>query len=272
MVNVLPKEAQETVRKGGYYTVSPQKGFRVIGINNNDCYTFNFWLLFDPSYLKKQLQWLQDTLFEAERVGEYVHILAHIPSGSGSCHYTWSREFTRIVDRYHNTISGIFNGHTHKDHFQVYYSKSKPSVPVNVAWNGGSITPYSNVNPNYRVYGVEPKTYQIVHHETWITNLTLANLHPDKSPEWVKEYTFAEAYGAEDLSPAGLDQLLHKFASNKTLLKKYWTYKFKLGDPTLKAGCGDNCLKNHLCDMATTQGNDLAKCDELLKVFAEKNE
>jgi sphingomyelin phosphodiesterase len=58
----------------------------------------------NPKDQDHQLQWLVDTLFEAEKNEEKVHILGHIPSGS--CMRTWSREFHRIVDRFvnHNDI------------------------------------------------------------------------------------------------------------------------------------------------------------------------
>lgn len=151
----LPEETRETIRKGGYYTVVPREGFRVIALNNNDCYTFNWWLFYDPGYLVEQLQWLQDTLKIAEEAGEHVHILAHIPSGAGSCFKTWSLEYTRIIERYRNVISGIFNGHTHVDELNIFYSDKK-NFAVNVGWNGGSLTPYSYINPNYRIYSCDP--------------------------------------------------------------------------------------------------------------------
>lgn len=40
----LPEETKETILKGGYYTVSPNPGFRIIAINSNICFTYN-WLV-----------------------------------------------------------------------------------------------------------------------------------------------------------------------------------------------------------------------------------
>lgn len=111
----LPSEARITIEEDGFYTVLVQEGLRIIAINNNDCYTYNFWLLYNASYPAKQLQWLHDTLLEAENNNEKVHILAHIPSGEGGCYNTWAREYRRIVDRFWDTISAQFNGHTHRD-------------------------------------------------------------------------------------------------------------------------------------------------------------
>lgn len=155
----LPVATQNTIRAGGYYSVLARPGLRVIALNNNDCYTYNWWILYDPLYLSNQLNWLSTQLQAAEAAGEKVHILAHIPAGEGSCFSTWSREFRRLIDRYWNTISAQFNGHTHRDEFNVYYHSNNPSIAVNVGFNGGSATTYSDVNPNYRVYTVDSNHY-----------------------------------------------------------------------------------------------------------------
>lgn len=155
----LPEQARTTVRRFGYYTIKVRDGFRVVGLNNNDGYTFNWWLMYDSSYASNQLQWLHDTLLQAERDNEKVHILAHIPSGSADCFVTWSREYNRIVNRFYKTISGQFNGHSHRDELEIFYATENPTKAINIAWNGGSATPYSHVNANYRLYNVEPQSY-----------------------------------------------------------------------------------------------------------------
>jgi hypothetical protein len=57
------------------------------------------WLIYNPKDQDGQLQWLADTLLQAESAGEKVHILGHIPSGDSSCLRTWSREFHKIIER-----------------------------------------------------------------------------------------------------------------------------------------------------------------------------
>lgn len=39
----LPEEARETMRYGGYYTILVKPGFRVIALNNNVAYSFNWY-------------------------------------------------------------------------------------------------------------------------------------------------------------------------------------------------------------------------------------
>jgi len=38
----LPESTRFTILQGGFYTVSPKKGFRIIALNNNVCYCYNW--------------------------------------------------------------------------------------------------------------------------------------------------------------------------------------------------------------------------------------
>lgn len=106
-----------------------------------------------------QLQWLSDTLAQAEKAGEIVHILSHVPTGDDTCLIKWSHEYNKIINRFHQIIAVQFNGHTHFDEFNVFYSEEDIKKPINVVYNGGSVTPYSKLNPNYRIYTVNPTNY-----------------------------------------------------------------------------------------------------------------
>lgn len=154
----LPVDTKPTIQQGGFYTVLIRPGFRVIALNNNDCNTDNFWLAYEPEYLSIQLQWLHDILLKSEKYYEKVHILMHTPSGGNGCWKIWAREFRRIVDRFWNIISGIFTGHSHKDDFNVFYDRKSSMFAINLAWNGGSTTTITNINPNYKLYAIETKS------------------------------------------------------------------------------------------------------------------
>lgn len=216
----LPESALETVRIGGYYSVLARPGLRVIGTNINECSTYNWWILYETSFLGNQLQWLHDTLLAAEQANEKVHILAHMPSGDYTCLKFYGREYRRIVDRFWNVISGQFVGHTHEDEFNIYYSRDDPKKALNVAWNAGCTTTYNDLNPNYRIHTVDPETFQVNGHETWIYNLTQANLTPENDPAWYKEYDFLQEYGISDLSPASLDAMAEAMARDPAKLKR----------------------------------------------------
>ncbi|XP_071451895.1 sphingomyelin phosphodiesterase-like [Hetaerina americana] len=266
----LSEEARATVRKGGFYTALAKPGLRIIGLNNMDCYVFNWWVMYNPSDQDGQLHWLAETLWEAEKNGEKVHILSHVPSGSPDCYKVWSREYRRIINRFENTVVAQFTGHTHREELHLYYDEEEPTRPTALSFCGGSGTSFTNVNPNYRVYyidgvGEEP-SWGVIDYESWIYNLTAASHQPaTQKPDWFKLYTFREAFGVDNITTSSIHELTHKMLDNEDLLKTYFRYYVSEGDPFLAQGCDEKCLKGLLCEIVTSQPNDPTQCNQLVK-------
>lgn len=59
------------------------------------------------------------------------------------------------VRRYESTISAQFFGHTHFDEFELFYDPDDLNRPVNVAYMGPSVTPYTGLNPGYKIYYID---------------------------------------------------------------------------------------------------------------------
>uniref|UniRef100_A0A6P7FSC4 Sphingomyelin phosphodiesterase 1-like n=1 Tax=Diabrotica virgifera virgifera TaxID=50390 RepID=A0A6P7FSC4_DIAVI len=152
----LPESALKTVRRQGYYAYSVSDKLKIIGLNNNLCFSFNWWLLLDTEYMKEQLQFLILELEESEKKKQFVHILAHISVGNQECIEPWEISYNKIVQRYAHIIKGQFVGHTHTDELKIFYDKDKK--PINMAFNGASLTSYVQYNPNYKILHVDPDT------------------------------------------------------------------------------------------------------------------
>ncbi|XP_030921213.1 sphingomyelin phosphodiesterase [Geospiza fortis] len=84
-------------RAGGFYTAQVWPGLRLVSLNMNFCSQANFWLLINATDPAGQLQWLMGVLADAERDGEKVHIIGHIPPAH--CLRSWSWNYYRIVSR-----------------------------------------------------------------------------------------------------------------------------------------------------------------------------
>ena len=52
-------------------------------------------------------------------------------------------------------MTGLFYGHTHKDHFQLFFDPDDPDRVFDIAYIAQSQTTYSNMNPGYRIYTIE---------------------------------------------------------------------------------------------------------------------
>lgn len=179
------------------------------------------WLLYGAEEMISQLEWLRDTLVLAEKAGEKVHILGHVPPNTASCIRAWNREYDKLIRQFAHIISGQFTGHTHSDEIVLLYSTDDVPVPINIAWGGGSGTSFVGLNSNYRVYTIESDTFEVIDQETYIFNLTDANLAQGQPPKWFKEYSFRDAFGVNDLSPYSLSKLVNStFRHDRRLLHK----------------------------------------------------
>ncbi|KAF2878765.1 hypothetical protein ILUMI_27406 [Ignelater luminosus] len=263
----LPPETRDTILKGGYYTVLVRPGFRIIALNSNVCFTFNWWLVYDDVDPYDQLVWLVQVLLEAERNNETVHILSHVPSGDDTCLQNWGREYARIVNRFSDIIAAQFNGHTHKDENVIYFDHANPHRAISVAFNGASLTPYHDANPNYVIYHVDSQTYEVLDYDMWIFNLTDANLTPNQVPTWYKLYSFKSAYGVDSLKPNAMAKLARDIAGNRSLAEQYFRYKFRDGDAALQKGCDDKCHLSNICYMVTSYHGQTLHCDYLTEIW-----
>lgn len=233
--DVLTQESQVTFREAGYYTQLHKPGFRIIVLNTNFCYTLNFWLLHSPQDPEGQLQWLSSTLYAAEQNNELVWILGHVPPGGDNCWFFWGQKYNQLINRFENIIRGQFYGHTHNDELKVFFDMtSDPPRPTGNLYITTSVTPYSYINPGYKVFyadGVQgannqPRpSWEILDHEAYIYNVTDANLNgASQVPPLFREYSAKEEYGLKSFRPNDLYDLVVRMALDDNLFQKYYRY------------------------------------------------
>ncbi|XP_059484531.1 sphingomyelin phosphodiesterase-like [Neocloeon triangulifer] len=260
--------ARETILKGGFYSYQVNPGLKVIGLNNIFCYNYNWWLLYENEDPAGQLIWFAQELLASEQQNQKVHVLAHIPSSS-DCMPNWQKEYLRILDRFENTIVAMFHGHTHNEHFNIYYDPNNRTRATGVGFIGGSGTAFSNVNPNYRIYTIDGdyqgSSYRVLDHETWSFNLTEANLNgPDVPPTWTQLYSFKDAFGLSSLLPQDLDAFVSRLANDANLQDLYYRLYWTAGDPSLAATCDVACRRNLVCEIVRNLQGDDSKCADFL--------
>lgn len=97
-----------------------------------------------------------------------------MPPGSHDAFVDQSNYANQIFRRYSDTIAAQFYGHTHSDNFAVGYSdySDRSAATANgVAFIGGSLTPKSG-NPVFRIYDVDPDTYEVMDFRTYTSEFT----------------------------------------------------------------------------------------------------
>ncbi|XP_050417111.1 sphingomyelin phosphodiesterase [Patella vulgata] len=255
----LPNSTIATIKQGGFYEVSPYPGYRIISINTNYCNNQNWWLLLNTTDPAGQLQWLIGALQQAEDNHEKVHIIGHIPPGISDCLRAWSWNYYKIVNRYESTIVGQFFGHTHGDHFEVFYDEKDFKRPTGVAYICPSVTTFPQLNPAFRIYTIDGNytgsSWAVLDHETYIMNLTSANLY--NKPEWKLEYSAKKDYGMPSLFPVDWNNLIDKMSTNNTLLYQFYRYYYKL---RTDGSCDETCRKRVLCSLRSARSRDKNFC------------
>lgn len=103
-----PAEVKEI---GAYSVKYPNSNLRIISVSTNMWYTLNFWLYKnvkrDPS---DHLQWLVGELDKAEKAGERVYLVGHMPMGTPDAIHDGSNYFDQVINRYKSSIAGMFFG------------------------------------------------------------------------------------------------------------------------------------------------------------------
>ena len=103
--------------------------------------------------------------------------MSHIPPGNSDCWTIFSREYTKLTNRYESTIAAQFFGHTHNEELKIFYDGEGPSArPTNVAFIGGSLTTYSDTNPGYRIYTVDGERPDSTFVNTYSRTMILATV------------------------------------------------------------------------------------------------
>ncbi|ODM96222.1 Sphingomyelin phosphodiesterase [Orchesella cincta] len=264
----IPKESIHNFLHAGFYDVEVDHYFRVIVLNTNLCYGYNFWQSFEPRDPSGQLRWLARELQRSEDIGQFVHILGHVAPSEADCFTVWSQNFYDIINRYSSIVKAQFYGHTHFDEFRLYYHNYNRSQAISPVWIGASLTPYTNLNPGYKIFTIDgargaESTWNIIDHETWIYNLTDANLNPHLPPRWYKLYQATEAFEIPDMSPESLNNFVQRMSSNITAFNTYYRLYHKATDAALDEGCDNLCRKRILCGIVTPHYGEHKMCLQL---------
>lgn len=258
--------ASKAAQIGAYSTKYPNGNLRVISLNTNLYYRGNFWLfqkkmLRDPS---GQIDWLVEELHAAEKAGERVYIIGHMPLGDRNAFHDQSNYLNQIVNRYSATIAAMFFGHTHRDHFQITYSEAPNNTFSNAlltSYVGPSLTPTSGM-PSFRVYDVDPVTFAVIDITTYSADMT-SPTYQTQGPVWKKYYSAKETYGPltnppmtnskAELSAAFWHNITEVFEKNQTAFDDYM---LRLSRGWVQPECTDECRTTQICMLRAARSQD----------------
>mmetsp|Transcript_17378 Transcript_17378/g.51931 ORF Transcript_17378/g.51931 Transcript_17378/m.51931 type:complete len:580 (+) Transcript_17378:28-1767(+) len=261
----LPTSAQETLRRGGFYTAHVQDNLHVVALNLNYGMYGNWWLLINDTDPADQLHWLAETLLDLETRGQQVLLIGHQPPNDPNPAFSWA--LYDLVNRFESTIVAQFYGHTHTDSFRIFFDSVTPTIDgslpraTNVAYVSPSITPYTLMNPGYRVFelATNHSTSLLTESFTYVLDLELANrAGTPQPPAWQLEYAAMSAYSLPDLSPASWANLTERMRNDDQLFQQFYSYYRKSFAGA--SACVGSCQRSMICELREARSNDTTFC------------
>lgn len=263
--------------QGRYSTLVPEyPTLRIISIDTNLYYKYNLWAYVEPIQEdpKGQLAWLIKELKHAERKGQFVYIIGHMPMGDTDAILHNSRAFDEIVNRFSRTIRAMFFGHTHLDHFQITYKNytRRGYRDANVvSFISPALTPLEG-NPAFKIYNVDDLTFGVCDITSYYTDLSDATFQQE--PVWRKLYSARKTFSNRNLNwrlrlyPELHGGIWHNlterwYNESNGEFDKYWKYKTRLYNVP---ECDEECRKREICNLRAASAE--ANCSP--KTIADK--
>ena len=248
----LGADSIATFKQNGFYShYITEKNLRIIGLHTQACNNQNWYFFSDPTDPGNMLEWFRNELQIAENLNQSVYILGHI-GPSMSCLPEWSIRYKALIDRYSYNIRGQFFGHAHCEDFKVSKSFLDNST-VSLTFIPGSLTTYSYLFPEFRVYEVDTDTNLPVDYHQYRLNLTKYNALGNTTEEVVFDnvYNFTDEYNLPDMSFKSFDLLMESLKTDLNTIKKF-VFNEGQGSPaaqrsadgaSLASGLGEYCNK-----------------------------
>jgi sphingomyelin phosphodiesterase acid-like 3 len=230
LLNSLPdqQEFMNTFQAGGYYSLDLfEKQLKVISLNTIMC---SGLILQDYSVqVGVQFTWLSAQLAAAQRAGQKVWIVMHVPPGiyisgvtesSGQLtgvammwYDEYQTSFLNILAAHPGLVSFALAGHTHMDEYRIL----SPECVLEVT---PGISPVFGNDPSYKIFTVDNSTFAPVDYQSIKYSLPTA---PNSFSDY---YQFTQAYSMPSCSTASLTKLFPDLATNNAIQALFRSYYY----------------------------------------------
>lgn len=227
-------------KQGGYYSLALPGGHktRVIGVNSI-FFSVNYQdpgetkVGYDPA--ERELDWLEAQLDAAQKAGEQVWLLCHIPPGinvyntvhdpantlkrmteaAGFWQADYAERFISLLRGYDATIAATLSGHTHMDDFRLVFSDREAIVPGSFIHINPAVSPQFGNNPAFKVLTVDDGNLDMADARTYWLDPTQAD------PSWALGYDFNQAYGRDGLNAHTLNWVRNRMSYDAGVADTY---------------------------------------------------
>jgi sphingomyelin phosphodiesterase acid-like 3 len=235
----LPAAQRQHVLKvfatGGYYSVAmaaPMRDTRLIVVNDIFLST-NYSTCAgkaDPAATTAEMAWLREQLAQAERLGQRVWVMGHIPPGidpyatvagmkdvcmgAAPALFLASEKLADLLAENAGVIRlGIF-AHTHMDEVRLLepmesgpHASPERAVAIKLV---PSISPVDGNNPSFLVARINPASAMLQDYQ-----VIAASNQTGIGTTWSQEYDFAQAYHQAEFSAATVEEMIAEFQGDR---------------------------------------------------------
>ena len=243
---------------------------RIICLNTESAYGFNFYVTGELNDPGQQFEWLESLLKKMEKDGEIAIIIGHHSPGFNDFVYPWASRLRALYDRYQHIIRLSLFGHTHYEEFHVVRSivDNKPIGTMHVS---PSFTPWQNQNPSIRVITLDAETKLPIKIETRTLDLSKAN-SDDNFAKFLLDHEFAQEYGIQNLSPSSVSELADRINTDEETAIKYKANMFANGKGAeeVKAnGWNEKCRRMTSCRVSSSVARDQRHCMKITDIDSD---
>ena len=140
--------------------------------------------------------WLENVLADAEKNGEIVHIMDHIPIGHDQHTTQCAWRLKILLERYQNIIRGYFSGHSHSEYMTIvkeYTNQSKPNI---IDYITSGLTTYSSYNPSFRIFEIDSVDFYVEDFIQYRFDLEKSNFY--KKDFWYISYKGTDLFNVSN--------------------------------------------------------------------------
>ena len=218
------EEALSSFRKFGYYTTLYKNSefnsskLRIVAMNCLLCDTWNHNLIKgNHDAAKEEFIWLEKVLGDAEKNGEFVYILEHIPINGNFYLTECGLRLKALIDRYSYNVRAVFSGHTHNDDVVPIYEYFEPRPLISINYVAPSFTTNHYTFPSFRYYLLETSTFNVVDYYQYRLNVTEAN--KNGFANWTLAYKATEFFNVTSMSQ--IEDVFKYKVDEKYIIKRY---------------------------------------------------
>ena len=241
---------RDTFADSGYYVVTlPDNDDHEIIVLNTVLFTDRIHNAATREAALKQLEWLHQTLLEAQQLHMKVILAFHIPIGidvfatiknkfdiKEFWQPIYTKKFEAELKQFSDVITAILPAHIHMETVQLIVLKQLANIPVNFT---PSISPIFGNNPGFKVYTYDPDTLHIKSFVTYTYPLSAT------APAW-KLALGTNNVTQPDCLSCRLDRDLRKINENRSLAL-YFKENYAIGADTNVVLKKDNLVSDIWC-------------------------